>query len=110
MGFDAGNKKNFYSHDYSRTDNILKLANKDFLFAISNTVICGSGEELKSGKCVPMSCSVPSAFPIRDNKGLNPTRGDGLRNPEYKTPNNVVIGECKKFQDPKYIKTKVTSG
>jgi len=57
-----------------------------------------------------MSCSVPSAFPIRDSKGLTPTRGDGLRNPEYKTPNNVVIGECKKFQDAKYIKTKVTSG
>ena len=39
MGFDAGDERNYYAHPWSQTDNVLKLANQEFLYAIRCGVV-----------------------------------------------------------------------
>jgi len=51
MGFDAGDEINYYAHPFSQRPEVLQLENQEFLYAISKTKICNSGEQLIDNKC-----------------------------------------------------------
>jgi len=113
MGFDAGDEKNFYAHPFSRTTRITELANKEFLYAISATKICGAGEQLTTDfKCIPLSCAIPDtvAFPLKDAQGNKKFKDNGLINPAFGGVTNVMPGTCKDFLTDKYVKEKVLHG
>jgi len=110
MGFDAGDNTNFMSHKWSRTADILKLQNKEFLYAISTTIICQAGEELIEGTCTPLSCNVEEKFAIHDRLGNLPKLDNGLDNPSYTEPIHVAVGECDQFLTAEYRQNKVLSG
>merc|ERR1711939_757703 len=69
MGFDAGDNLNFMAHAWSRTGDILKLENKQFLFAISDTIICQAGEALIEGQCMPLSSLGNATTAAQDGDG-----------------------------------------
>jgi len=93
MGFDDGKKTNHYAHDWSRTADVIKLANKEFIFAISDVKICGAGEELVKDKCIPRSCAVQNPFPILDINGQKQFLDNDNKNDKYVQP-PVLVGGC----------------
>jgi len=103
MGFDNGmdskfdkdgkSLATFYAHPWSRTANMLKLGNKEFIFAISALKICGAGEELVGEKCEARSCTVRNPFPIKDVNGLKAMLDNGNANTNYVKP-PVLVGTC----------------
>jgi len=97
MGFDDGQRKKFFAHRWSRTPNVLKLANKEFIYAISTLKICPVGQALVGSNCVPRSCSRQKTFPILDIKGQKRVLDDGTKNLDYIQP-PVVAGGCAVYE------------
>ena len=97
MGFDDGQRKKFFAHRWSRTPNVLKLANKEFIYAISTLKICPVGQALVGNNCVPRSCSPQTTFPILDIKGEKRVLDDGTKNLDYIQP-PVVAGGCAVYE------------
>jgi len=96
MGFDDGDRKNFYAHEWSRTADVIKLDDKEFIYPISKLKICGAGEELDANNnCIPRSCAVQKPFPILDIAQQKPVNDDGTKNDKYVEP-PVLVGDCAK--------------
>lgn len=93
MGFDAGNRKDFFAFEDSRKPAVINLAGKEFIYAISDTKICPDGQELIDNVCIPRSCSPQKPFPILDIKGQKRQLDDGNDNANYIQP-PVVAGGC----------------
>jgi len=124
MGFDRGDLQNFKAHEWSRTNKIIELKNKQFIYKMSNLKFCDAGENLVDGKCKQLSCSihyknkepgVPQSqwgglqYPIHQADGKGPTIG-GKKNKDYVKPKNVDVGKCDKFLTEQYYKEYVPSG